>query len=188
VGSDAERFHELYEVHFHAVSRYARARADPDMAKDATAQTFLVAWRRRAEFFDARHPLGWLLGVTRRTLAGERRAASRQSGLRDRVSAAVAPLPRDPAALVTERDAIAAAFSRLRHTDREVLALIAWDNLSPDEAAEVLGCSRAAFAVKLHRARSRLRVQLRLLDADDPPAPRTSRVLTSLITAERNDS
>lgn len=91
VDSDAAQFHELYEVHFDAVSSYARARADPDMAKDATAQTFLVAWRRRAEFFGARHPLGWLLGVTRRTLAGERRAASRQSGLRDRVGAAVAP-------------------------------------------------------------------------------------------------
>lgn len=76
----------------------------------------------------------------------------------------------------------------MRHTDREVLALIAWDDLSPDEAAEVLGCSRAAFAVKLHRARSRLRVQLRLLDTDDPPVPRANRALTPLITAERNDS
>jgi RNA polymerase sigma-70 factor (ECF subfamily) len=141
VDSDTARFHELYETHFDAVSRYARARADPDMAKDATAQTFFVAWRRRAEFFGARHPLGWLLGVTRRTLADERRAAARQSGLRDRVGAAVAPLPPDPAALVTERDAIAAAFSRLRDADREVLALIAWDGCTGPAAGSTSSCA-----------------------------------------------
>jgi RNA polymerase sigma-70 factor (ECF subfamily) len=152
------------------------------MAKDATAQTFLVAWRRRAEFFGAAHPLGWLLGVTRRTLADERRAASRQARLRSRLEVgdvAVAPPRRDPAVVVTERDAVAAAFSRLRGTDREVLALIAWDELSAAEAAGVLGCSRAAFAVRLHRARTRFRAQLRLLDTDDAPVPPAAPVLTS---------
>ena len=114
--SDAARFRELYEAHFDAVCGYARARADPDMAKDATARTFLVAWRRRAEFFGVTHPRGWLLDVTRRTLADERRAASRQARLRSRIGiadAAVAPPRRDPAVVVTERDAVAAAFSRL---------------------------------------------------------------------------
>lgn len=184
--SDAARFRELYEIHFDAVSRYARARADPETAKDAVAQTFLVAWRRRGEVFGARHPLGWLLGVTRRALADERRAAFRQSRLRDRVGsagAAVAPLPRDPAALVTERDAVAVAFSGLRDADREVLALLAWDDLGPDEAAEALGCSRAAFAVRLHRARRRFRVQLRLVDTGDPPMSARCPVLPALAVA-----
>ena len=185
--SDAARFRELYELFCDAVASYARARADPDMAKDAIAQTFLVAWRRRDEFFAARHPLGWLLGVTRRTLAGERRAAARQHGLRDRLGA-VAPVPLDPAAVVTERDVISAAFSRLRDSDREVLALIAWDDLAPDEAAGVLGCSRATFAVKLHRARCRLRVELGQLEGDPPAPARPGPVLTSLSTAEGNDS
>lgn len=186
--SDAERFHDLYEIHFDAVCSYARARADPDMAKDATAQTFLVAWRRRDEFFGARYPLAWLLGVTRRTLATERRAASRQSGLRDRVERAVAPVPPDPAAYVAERDAIAAAFSRLRAADREVLALIAWDDLTAEEASQVLGCSPATFAVRLHRARARLRIQLQQIDSDNAAPPHPNRVMSSLISAEGNDS
>ena len=183
--SDAARFRELFERHFEAVSRYARARADPDTAKDAVAQAFLVARRRRPEFFGARHQLGWLLGVTRRALADERRAA-RQLRLRDRVgdARAVAPLPPDPATLVTERDAMAVAFSRLANPDREVLALVAWDDLDTQEAAEVLGCSRATFAVRLHRARSRLRVQLRLLTADDPPPAEARRELTPLLAGD----
>ena len=128
--SDEAQFRELYELHFDAVSRYARALADPDTAKDAVAQAFLVVWRRRPEFFGARHQLGWLLGVTRRALADERRAASRQMRLRDRIGgtgAAVGPRPADPAALVVERDAVAVAFSRLGGRDREVLALVGWD-------------------------------------------------------------
>jgi len=188
VHSDEARFRDLYEAHFDAVCRYAQARADPDMAKDATSQTFLVAWRRRGEFFGARHPLAWLLGVTRRTLATERRAASRQSGLRDRIGSSVAPVPTDPVESVTERDAITAAFNGLRGADREVLALIAWDDLTAEEAAEVLGCSAATFAVKLHRARVRLRTQLRLLDSDNPAPPSSNSIMTSLITAEGHDS
>lgn len=177
MSSDIDRFRELYDAHFATVARYARCRADPDTAKDATAQTFLVAWRRREELLAARHPLGWLLGVTRRAIADERRAAFRQSRLRDRVGAehtAVPPLPRDPAVVVTERDAVAAAFGALRDADREVLALIAWDALSGDEAAAVLGCSRAAFAVRLHRARARLRAELSRLGADLAPPPRAA--------------
>jgi RNA polymerase sigma-70 factor (ECF subfamily) len=190
VGSDAARFRELYDEHFDAVCRYARARADPDTAKDVTAQAFLVAWRRRAEFFGAQHPRGWLLGVTRRTLADERRAASRQSRLRDRIGRAdaVAPRRHDPAVLVIQRNAVAVAFGRLSATDREVLALTAWDGLSPGEAADVAGCSRATFAVRLHRARGRFRAQLGLLDADDPPEPWAAHALTSLATPEGNDS
>lgn len=96
------------------------------MAKDATAQTFLVGVAAQEEFFGARYPLAWLLGVTRRTLAAAGRAASRQSGLRDRVGQARAPVPPDPSA---------------------------------GDAARVLGCSPAAFAVRLHRARRRLRAR-----------------------------
>jgi RNA polymerase sigma-70 factor (ECF subfamily) len=195
VDSDTARFRELYEIHFDAVARYARARADPDTAKDAVAQAFLVAWRRRDHFLSARHPLGWLLGVTRRALADERRAASRQFRLRGRADSwvMVAPLPRDPAALVTERDAVRAAFSGLSAVDREVLALVAWDDLSPVEAAEALGCSRAAFAVRLHRARRRLCTRLRLAGADEQAVSRMRPAVPALAGAdlsvgERNNS
>jgi RNA polymerase sigma-70 factor, ECF subfamily len=37
-----------------------------------------------------------------------------------------------------------------------VLLLIAWEGLEPARAAKVLGCSRNALAVRLHRARKRL--------------------------------
>ena len=43
----------------------------------------------------------------------------------------------------------------LPEADREILALVAWEGLSPTEAATVLGCSGATARVRLHRARRR---------------------------------
>ncbi|MBA2438956.1 MAG: sigma-70 family RNA polymerase sigma factor, partial [Acidimicrobiia bacterium] len=48
--------------------------------------------------------------------------------------------------------------------DREILRLVAWDGLSTTQAVQSLGCTRAAFAVRLHRARRRL---VGALDAEE---------------------
>ena len=49
--------------------------------------------------------------------------------------------------------------------DREALLLVAWDGLSNSDAAKVLGCTTAGFAVRLHRARVRLAQALDEADA-----------------------
>ena len=56
------------------------------------------------------------------------------------------------------------ALAELPEDDREILILIAWQGLSPKDAALVVGCSAAAFRVRLHRARKRLK------QAMEPPA------------------
>ena len=55
---------------------------------------------------------------------------------------------------------IAARVSALPPRQREVLVLIAYEGLSPREAAEVLAISEANVHTTLHLARSRLRRQL----------------------------
>lgn len=52
--------------------------------------------------------------------------------------------------------ALAAALACLNDADRELLLLIAWDALSPAEAATVLGIKPATARVRLLRARRRL--------------------------------
>jgi RNA polymerase sigma-70 factor (ECF subfamily) len=51
---------------------------------------------------------------------------------------------------------LAAALTRLSESDRELLLLIAWEGLSPVEAAAVLGIKPATARVRLLRARRRL--------------------------------
>ena len=52
------------------------------------------------------------------------------------------------------------AMERLRPVDREVLQLVMWEVLTHAEAAQVLGCSTNAVAVRLHKARKRLQTEL----------------------------
>ena len=47
-------------------------------------------------------------------------------------------------------------MARLSADDRELLRLTAWEQLTRDEIATVLGCSANAVAIRLHRARRRL--------------------------------
>jgi RNA polymerase sigma-70 factor (ECF subfamily) len=59
---------------------------------------------------------------------------------------------------------VAAAFARLKGGDRELLALAVWEELDAGEIATVLGCSRNAARIRLHRARRRLTSELRRTD------------------------
>jgi RNA polymerase sigma-70 factor (ECF subfamily) len=147
------QFVSLYEAHAPSVKAYALRRSDPDVADDIVSETFMVAWRRSEDI--PPEPRAWLLGVARRVLANQRRSGTRRQALVRRMSERESAFDsRDPSDTVDDGAAVR-ALERLRPGDREILMLIAWDELSNDEAAEVLGITRNAFAVRLHRARRR---------------------------------
>ncbi len=152
----AERFELLYRRHFRAVLRYTLARVEPEAAKDATAETFLIAWRRLSDMPD--DPAPWLFAVARKVIAGQLRSRSRREALRARleVTRAEEAGSGEIGEEVAERVAVLTAFARLSENDREVLMLVAWEGLSSKAAADVLGVTRFAFGVRLQRARRRL--------------------------------
>jgi RNA polymerase sigma-70 factor (ECF subfamily) len=150
------RLESLFAEHARAVRAYALRRADPATADDVVSEVFVVACRRLSDVpADA---LPWLLACARRVLANQRRGQRRQRALGERLAATRESEPRGPD---SPDGALAAALARLSDADREVLMLIAWDGLEPARAARVLGCSRGALAVRLHRARRRLGDALR---------------------------
>jgi RNA polymerase sigma-70 factor (ECF subfamily) len=165
----AERFEALYRQHFPAVLRYTLARVEPETAKDAAAETFLIAWRRLADVPD--DPAAWLFAVARKVIAGQLRSRSRREALRARleVTGAEQAGAGEVADNVAERAVVLMAFARLRENDREVLRLIAWDGLTSKAAAEVLGVTRFAFGVRLQRARRRLSAALEAADRAGQP-------------------
>src|SRR5215472_829538 len=123
----AERFEVLYRQHFRAVLRYTLARVEPESAKDATAETFLIAWRRLPDVPD--EPAPWLFAVARKVIAGQLRSRSRREALRARleVTAAEGSGAGEIGEDVAERAVVLTAFGRLSENDREVLMLKAWD-------------------------------------------------------------
>jgi RNA polymerase sigma-70 factor (ECF subfamily) len=175
VGLGDRRFEELYRDHFQRVASYLLARSDQVLTQDAVARTFEIAWRRIDDVPEDALP--WLFGVARKVLADLRRSQGRSDALFERMASAVTNNDEAPdhAESTIQRLAALEALRSLSPIDREALLLIVWDGLSEKQAAKALGCSRGAFALRVHRARGRLRdaVHLHGQDARDrvpPPA------------------
>lgn len=161
-------FASLFDEHYPAVLAYCRRRASPEEAGEAALATFEVLWRSMDE--PPAQPLPWLYRVAAGQLANRRRSERRRLRLLDRLSSRAhgAGQPADPADVAADAAAARAALARLRPGDREVLLLVAWEGLAPDEAAAALGVTPGTFAVRLHRARHRLEA---LLDQHHPNPP-----------------
>ncbi|MEU6142953.1 sigma-70 family RNA polymerase sigma factor [Streptomyces sp. NPDC047081] len=161
--SNDEIFAAAYREHYWAVSRYVARRLDgrTSEVEEVVAEVFTVAWRRRADLPGA--PLPWLYGVARNCLANAVRGYGRRRRLMDRLGnddtahgrqVVMGPETEAPGAWVHE------ALARLSEADREVLRLTAWEELGVDEVAVALGCGKRAAAMRLHRARRRLRAEI----------------------------
>ena len=145
----------MFDESYSSLVAYARRRTDHAAADDVVAETLLVAWRRLDDLPDA--PLPWLYGVARRVLANQRRGDRRRGQLNDRLRALPPVLP-EPIHESGGGDAdLLAALAQLSHDDQEVLRLAAWERLASREIAVVLGCSPNAAALRLSRARRKLR-------------------------------
>jgi RNA polymerase sigma-70 factor (ECF subfamily) len=146
----SEQFEQMWQRFSPAVLRYARRRVAPADVDDVVAETFVVAWRRLGEAPE--FPLPWLFVIARGVAANARRSGQRREALHERL----VQQPAEHAAETADVPADAvAALARLGERDRELLTLLAWDDLTPQEAAEALGISHAALRVRLHRARRR---------------------------------
>lgn len=152
------RFEQLVELVGEPLRRYARRRLDPAAADDALAEAFMVLWRRLDDV-----PVGaelpWSYGVLRHCVANEARSARRRAGLLVRLTGRPEPAGAsvDPADQVDRADPeLAAALTRLRPAEQELLRLWAWEDLTPAEIAVVLGTTTNAVNIRLHRTRRRL--------------------------------
>ncbi|MFI6280318.1 RNA polymerase sigma factor [Streptomyces sp. NPDC050988] len=83
----------------------------------------------------------------------QERASQLEGRLRDQIRDDVMPAAE---AQALARVRAVRALAEMSDRDREVLMLVSWDGLEPPVAARVMGCSRGAFLVRLHRARRRL--------------------------------
>jgi RNA polymerase sigma-70 factor (ECF subfamily) len=166
------RFGRLYRDQGRAILAYALRRvADPQDAADVVAETFLVAWRRLDEVpNDARARL-WLFGVARRVIANRHRAERRRTRLGERLAESLRTELATQPAPAGEAAAVLRAMGGLDDDDRELLLLVSWEELSPAEAAKVLGISSLATRSRLHRARRRLRALLEQQESAGRPGP-----------------
>ncbi len=144
-------------------------RRAPAEAEDLLGRVWVEAYASRYSFDPVQGSArSWLFGVARHVLLRHWRDRRPDPG-----DLMATPLPVNPWDEVDARlDSAAlagplrAALGGLPEVDREMLLLIAWEHLTPTEAAAIVGIPAATARTRLHRARSRMRSAL---DADHPP-------------------
>lgn len=162
-----ERLAALFDAWAANVHAYALRHCGDEGADDVVSETFLVAWRRLGDI--PGDPLPWLLVVARHVIANRRRSDRR----RDHLAAVLLRQPHSVADaaedVALDRGAWLAALRTLSDRDREALLLVAWDGLSPTDAARIAGCRERAFRGRLTRARQRLALALQDHESADHP-------------------
>jgi RNA polymerase sigma factor (sigma-70 family) len=165
VDGDAAAFGELLAQHRTSALRVATVvLGTPVGADDIVQEADLRAWRSR-DTFDAQRPFrSWYLRVVANAARNDRRARGRRAALEiresQRADAGGDADPAERAVGVDERQAVVAALNRLDPTDRLVVALRHFEQLSEQEMAEVLACPPGTVKSRLARAMGRLREQL----------------------------
>ncbi|MGK5442807.1 RNA polymerase sigma factor [Micromonospora sp. URMC 105] len=170
-GGREERFRALHVETYADLLRFVERRVPAAEAEDIVSTVFLTAWRRLDEMPDDARP--WLFAVARKTMANQLRGWLRRQALDVRLVSLEARERSDDSVGAAVRIDLERAWRVLRPADREVLALVAFDGLTAEQAATVLGCRRSTFAMRLGRARQRLRAALETTESVSPSSFRT---------------
>ena len=169
MSSADERFLQIYATYYKEVHAYCRRRTTADGADDATAETFLIAWRKIDRVPEGSDALMWLYRTARGVVSNTWRGALRQKNLSRKLEGmGLDPVPMTDDVVILRHDAdqILQALSRLRPKEQEVLRLAEWEDLSPREIAVVLDISPEAARQRLSRARAGLARQYNRLFSD----------------------
>ncbi|MEO3869676.1 RNA polymerase sigma factor [Nonomuraea sp. B12E4] len=164
--TEPEAFAELFDRYSAMLYRYVSKRLGPEPAEDLVGETFLIAFSRRRSY-DLAYPDArpWLFGILTKLVSRHHRreAARYRALLRTPVEAEVeSPADRVAAGVSAQavRGELAGALAALPARDRDVLLLIAWGDLTYEEAARALGIPVGTVRSRLNRGRRKVRAAL----------------------------
>ncbi|MER5621687.1 RNA polymerase sigma factor [Streptosporangium sp. NPDC002544] len=163
---ESERFSAIFDTYFGEIHRYVAQRLGTDAAEDIVAETFLTAFRKRAQYDPSRAGVrAWLYGIATNLIGRHRRVEVRTL----RALGRHGPDPDTPGheehvavrvSAESLRPSLAAALAGLHQRDRDVLLLVALAGLSHEEIATALGIPYGTVGSRLNRARKKLRATL----------------------------
>ena len=152
---DPRWFAIVYRRHLPAVARYLTRRVGRAAAEDLTAELFLRAFHRRADY-QPRYAtaLPWLMGIASKLISEHRRYERRRLDALARLMSVPSEYGHAPdRGLAPE---LIAAVRKLSHPDRDTLLLVVWGELSYEETAFALGVAVGTVRSRVARARRRL--------------------------------
>ena len=157
--SSHTRFRSVFDEHHESVHLYCLRRLSPDEANEATAEVFLIAWRRLDKLPSGPDAVRWLMGVSRNVVRNKQRNVHRRGRLVQRLGAVREARPDEPLSQVIRHESereVHEALSRLRPREQELLRLKTWEGLSNEQVADVLGITEKAVEGRYTRALKKL--------------------------------
>jgi RNA polymerase sigma factor (sigma-70 family) len=160
---EPERFAALFDRHAPQIHRYLARRVGRQAADDLLAETFLAAFAKRERYdlayADARP---WLYGIATNLIGQHRRDEARQYRV-GRAAPAESAVPGHAERVATDvtaqamRGPLDTALAALSAGDRDVLLLVACEQLTYQEVSRALAIPVGTVRSRLHRARTQLR-------------------------------
>ena len=161
-----------YEQHFDLVWRaLRRLGVDEDSIDDATQDVFLVVFRRWTEFRGASSLTTWIYGILLRVASGYRRARRRTPTTVDEQAAGLLLDGRaNPFEEASWREAsrlLGQVLEGLEDHVRSLFVLVDLEELTVQQAAELLGISEPTARSRLRIARAHVNANFSRLRAKD---------------------
>ena len=151
---DSMRLEDLFTQHEQELGRFiAQLVHSRQLADDLVQETFLAAWRSRADLDDVRDPRAWLYGIARNRVLMYLRGWRRAIAAYERFVERDVPMAPDEADAYAVRDLMARTLSP---DERAVIVLFHLHGFRADEIADISGKSHDAVRKQLERARAKL--------------------------------
>jgi RNA polymerase sigma-70 factor (ECF subfamily) len=162
--NEPELFGVLFDRHFATIHRYLERRIGAESADELAGDVFRIAFEQRHRFRPLHESaLPWLYGLATNLMLkrwrGERRrlrALARLDAASDR-GIAFPEGTEDRLDARTARAALLDALAALPQRDRDIVVLVAWEELSYSEVAVALEIPVGTVRSRLNRARRNLR-------------------------------
>jgi RNA polymerase sigma factor (sigma-70 family) len=152
-----EEFTRTYRAFLPQISKFLIRRVGASEVEDLASQTFEIAWKKRDQA-PVGFELPWLYRIAGYVVANHRRSESTRSSF---LLAFQGPDSAPSAEEIALSDlALSEAWSKLSAKERQVIALSSFEGLDNQSGAKVLEISTNAFALRLSKAKNRLKTLL----------------------------
>ena len=149
-----EHFNAIFRAHMPEISRFLARRVDESDVEDLASDLFAIAWSKRGVIPDG-FELPWLYKTARYLIANHRKKQNNRS----RIELLLARPEAAPSAesIAIADSALGNAWGKLQGYERELISLWAYEGFSNKEIGIALEISENAAAIRLTRAKQKLK-------------------------------
>jgi RNA polymerase sigma factor (sigma-70 family) len=149
-----EEFTSIYRLLLPQISKYLARRVNPSDIEELASRIFEVAWHKRTQA-PSGFELPWLYRIAGYVVSNHRRSEAAKASF----LAVFRPSDASPSAeeIAINDLSLSHAWAKLSPAERQVISLSSFEGMDNPSAAAVLEISTNAFALRLSKAKAKLR-------------------------------